>query len=109
MPRNIEYQLCFSTSIAHLIEPDLPYDWIVHLVRQTHHVAWLDNQTPVNFDDVHKFERAVSRKIVVLFRTKKNHPLSRFETNSPKSDPPLYLYFVQGALFWGQEHQSILG
>lgn len=57
----------------------------------------VDDQMPVDFGRIHNFEDIVSRKIVVFNRSKKSRSsLFQLETNSPKSNNPLYMYLTEG-------------
>lgn len=92
VPQNSDNQLCLAISLISLLDPLLSEDQILHSAWRLHHAVGLNDQTPVSFDHISKCEEALNRKIVVFFRNEKDHPISPFETNSPKSKHPLYLY-----------------
>ena len=92
---NSNNQLCFAVSLAHLIDSNLTDSQAVNFGRELQRLVGLDEHTPVTFSDISKFEKIVKRKIMVLYRDEGQRPLSRFETDSPQSDKPLYLYLSQ--------------
>nr|XP_061780265.1 uncharacterized protein LOC133571794 [Nerophis lumbriciformis] len=94
-PNNVNNHLCFAISLAHLIHPEFTDSQAVLEAKQIQRKAGLDDQTPVTFSHIHAFEKVVRRKIVILYREEDQRPFSLFETDSPKSDNPLYLYLSQ--------------
>lgn len=58
-------QLCFAISVTHLLHPTFTDSQAAQYRKELQRRAGLNDQTPVTFSDVHKFENIVKRKIVV--------------------------------------------
>ncbi|XP_061764740.1 uncharacterized protein LOC133557872 isoform X1 [Nerophis ophidion] len=94
-PLNSNNQLCFAISLASLLHPEFTDSQAVAEAEKIQRKAGLDEQTSVTFSHIREFEKVVRRKIVIMFREEGQRPLSRFETDYPKSENPLYLYLSQ--------------
>lgn len=75
VPHNSDSQLCFAISNTRLIGPGFLSDQIVQLARELQQLAGLNDQTPVDFGHIQKFEKVTYQKLYCFTETS-NCPLS---------------------------------
>ncbi|KAF7658101.1 hypothetical protein LDENG_00017440 [Lucifuga dentata] len=71
---NKDDRLCFAVNLAHLIDPELTANQALEHGRELQRLASLNDQTPVTFSDMRKFETVLSHKIVVFYRKAMSSP-----------------------------------
>ncbi|XP_051800711.1 uncharacterized protein LOC127532721 isoform X1 [Acanthochromis polyacanthus] len=106
---NRKDQLCFAISLAHVMHPDHTVNQCVKLARELQRQAGLDEQTPVTFGDVSRFEEIVKRKIVIFYPTSHSQPLSHFETDYPDRSRPLFLFLLQNHYYGIKNLKAFIG
>ena len=106
---NVNNKLCFTISLALLINTDFTYIQAVEHARELHHLAGLTEATAVAFSHINKFEQIVNRKIVVFYRDAEDRALSHFETQYPKSDQPVFLFLLNEHYYGIKNLKGFLG
>lgn len=104
-----EDQLCFAISLSHVFQPDFTDSQCDSLGKELQHQAGLDDQTPVTFGDIHRFEEILKRKIVVFYRTSHNEPLSHFATDFADCSKPLFLFLMQNHYYGIKNLKAFIG
>ncbi|KAF7644047.1 hypothetical protein LDENG_00228980 [Lucifuga dentata] len=106
---NKDDRLCFAISLAHLIDPEPTDNQTLERGREWQHLAGLNDQTPVTFSDVCKFETILNHKIVVFYRSPNHLPLSQFETDFSDRSDPLFLLLFQNHYYGIKNLEGFLG
>lgn len=84
--------LCLATALTGLMHDSLTMTGVLARSRDLQAAVGLSEHTPAGFGDIHKFERVLNRKIVVLYRNEAGKPMSHFETDTAKSTNSLVVY-----------------
>lgn len=105
---NKDNQLCFAISLAHLMSPEITDAEALSRARELQREAGLTEQTSVCFTDMSKFEEVTQRKIVVFYRTDKEH-LNIFQTSNAPKDQPLYLFLFDNHYYGVKNAKAFLG
>ncbi len=108
MINNRQNQLCFVNILAHLSDPMLTDSQAVERGKELQCLTGLNDQTPVTFSNVRRFEDVLNRKIVVLYRTRENRALCHFETDFPKPAKALFLILFQNH-YYGVKYPAAFG
>ncbi|KAB5567811.1 hypothetical protein PHYPO_G00237130, partial [Pangasianodon hypophthalmus] len=100
-------QLCFAISLAHVCNSSFTDGQCERQAREWQRAVGLDEQTPVTFSDVRKFEDILERKIVVFYRT--SSTLSHFETHFPDRSQTLFLFLLHNHYYGIKKLKGFIG
>lgn len=93
---NTDNQMCFSISLAYLLEPGLNESQAAVRGAEIHQSVGLSPDSPVTFEDISKFEQALKCKIVVFYREEGKKTLSKYMTTQPGKDQTFLLFLMGG-------------
>ncbi|XP_029561594.1 uncharacterized protein LOC115157467 [Salmo trutta] len=87
-------KLCFAIGLAHLLNPGCTDLEALQKARELQNAVGLGIQDAVAFSDIVKFENFLNIKIVVLYHSRANASLLKFQ-NNPQPHPQILYFYVQ--------------
>ncbi|XP_041919959.1 uncharacterized protein LOC121684091 isoform X2 [Alosa sapidissima] len=108
VPPVTDNNVCFSISLAFLLNPSLPMDEAKKVGKQLHQSVGKSENERVALSDIVKFEQVTKSKIVVFWRTLDGHQHYSSETE-PCPEKTYYLYLHEGHYYGIKNIKGFLG
>ncbi|XP_036820429.1 uncharacterized protein LOC110515264 [Oncorhynchus mykiss] len=96
---NPDNKLCFAIGLAHLLNPGCTDLTALQKAREIQTGVGLGIHEGVAFSDIFKFENLLNIKIVVLYHSRANASLLKFQ-NTPQPHPQILYFYVQNEHYY---------
>lgn len=106
---NTDSQMCFSITVAHLLDPSLNDTQASQWGAEIHRSAELSADSPVTLEDVSKFEKVLGCRIVVFYRHERDGKLSKFTTEQSRGERTLLMFLYKGHYYGIKNLKGFLG